>query len=102
MAKAHYGSTPRAGYVTIYFTERETQDIADDANQVGAIIAAVTPEMTVKAAVLSIAFGLHWKARRCLRRGKCLAVTVAGLIPFPHEYTPGVDDIPPISRGYWS
>jgi hypothetical protein len=102
VAKTHYGTTPRGGYVTVYLTERETRAVADDASRLGAIIGSAVPEPTVKTAILATAFALRWKARRCLSRGKCLAVTVAGLIAIPAEYTPGVDDIPPEPSGLYS
>ncbi len=102
VAKTHYGSTPRGGYLTVYFTKEETQAIVNDASQVGAIIASVVPEPLIRTAILAAAFGLRWKARRCLTRSKCLAVTVAGLVAVPSEYTPGVGDVPPEPSGYWS
>jgi hypothetical protein len=58
--------------------------------------------MALRTAILVIAFGLRWKARRCLNRRKCLSITVMGLSATPREYTPGVDDIPPEATWNWS
>jgi hypothetical protein len=102
VAKTHYGTTPRGGYMVIYFTERETQDIAEDAVKVGSIVAAFIPEPHTAAIVSGMGLVLKWKARSCLRHDKCLAVQVAGLVAIPRAYRPGVDDIPPTPQGNWS
>lgn len=102
MAKTHYGSTPRGGYLVIYFTEDETRQIADNASTVASIIKLLVPEPHFRAAVSAAGFALKLKAKRCLAHDKCLAVLVAGVLAIPREYTPGVDDIAPTPHGYWS
>ncbi|WP_037604124.1 hypothetical protein [Streptacidiphilus rugosus] len=102
MAKTHYGTTPRGGYMVIFFTERETEAIAEDATTVGSIAAAFIPEPHTAAVVTGMSLVLKWKAKSALRRDKCLSVQVAGLVAIPRAYKPGVDDIPPTPQGNWS
>ena len=102
MAKTHWGNTPLHGYVKIYFTEQETRTIAEEAGSIGGMIGALIPDPHLKSLVGMITAALPWKARRCLKHGKCLCLTVGGLAAIPTEYTPGVDDIPPEATWNWS
>jgi hypothetical protein len=74
--------------VTLYCTKEETERIADAASAVDdwiKIFTALDP-MTVTLIRAAPAI-LAWKARRCLKHGKCLGLVVSALC-WPFEYDP--------------
>lgn len=72
-----------AGGVMVHFTDDETRQIAERADAVGGLVAALAPHYAV--IIKGSAFLLSWKARSCRRKGKRLAVIIVGLIPIPTE-----------------
>jgi hypothetical protein len=90
MPKVVASSTDRGGSLNIFCTRSETETIADVTESagkwLGIFAAAVDPiSMTV---IRAASVFIPWKARRCLKRNKCLLIGITGLVPTFHEYDP--------------
>lgn len=89
-------------HAMIFCTESETETIAAAASTASAIARALqgiseTHLMMIRA----MSSVVRWKARRCLKRGKCLLITVTAGLPLLSEYHPSeIDQI--ISAARWT
>lgn len=105
MPEIYDASTPRGGGMEIRCTRSETEKIGDVGNVVGDWIwifsGIVDPRILT--AIRGSAVLLSWKAKRCLKHGKAVGFTVAGLFIIPFEHDP---DVPPkritSANPYWS
>lgn len=77
----------------IFFTEYETEAIAK-ASSATAKVTQLLHGLSVPhlGAIHAMSGMLGWKARRCLKRGKCLMITITAGLPLPSEYHPSEID----------
>ena len=86
---SHATAMSNHGSLYVFCTSNETENIADATERAGSwmnIFSSVLDPASM-IAIRAVAAFIPWKARRSLKRNKCLMISVAP-IPTLHEYDP--------------
>jgi hypothetical protein len=87
MPDVKFSSNDRAGAMLIFCTKHETELVAENVKNVSGLITPVLhPPFNVM--VWGMATIIAMRAKRALRRGKCLILFCCGLVIYPGEYDP--------------